>query len=161
MTEIAGGREIMSPCSLEEEPQDFNEAALSWSNKSAMAVKRACYWGHALYYNPIPLERANSRPLSDAAHSCLCCTTDSFDWRDHFNLMDKIIFTRLVAKLYGIFHSDWSVVELNKVEKYFCVMAVKLYTVVHGNITMLSPFSYCISKIYFYGSFIPFFGNHK
>lgn len=43
MTEIAGGREIMSPGSLEEDPQDFNEAALSWSNKSAMAVKRACY----------------------------------------------------------------------------------------------------------------------
>lgn len=62
----------MPPGSLEEEPQDFNEAALSWGNKYAMAVKRACYWGHALYYNPIPLERANSRPLSDAAHTGLC-----------------------------------------------------------------------------------------
>jgi len=43
MTEIAGGMEIMPPGSLEEEPQDFNEIVLSWSNKYAMAVKRACY----------------------------------------------------------------------------------------------------------------------
>jgi len=43
MTEIAGGMEIMPRGSLEEEPQDFNEIVLSWSNKYAMAVKRACY----------------------------------------------------------------------------------------------------------------------